>query len=244
LIKDGEVRSDQNIDDNDMKQYEREEHIDFVRKVLGIVSVQMSITFFFCVVASIWAPAGAFFKHPLTIIIALVVLIACVCAIAGSKKNRREVPLNYILLAGATLGETVFLAATAADLKIVSVFASIFATCLAVGGLFLAAVKTASTMDRDRLIRNMVKAMIVTFILHLVTILFFLFSFGFKDKALVLGVSCAMLLISGAYVMFALLFIIVPGIEDKDDYIMGALRLYLEIARLFFWIMKILGEKK
>ena len=50
--------------------------------------------------------------------------------------------------------------------------------------------------------------------------------------------------IAGAYIMFALLFIIVPGIEDRDDYILGALRLYLEIARLFYWLMRILGEKK
>ena len=206
--------------------------------------MQMSITFLFCVIASVFAPAGKFFKHPLTLIIGLVLLIGCACAIFASKENRRTVPLNYILLGGATLGESVFLAATAADLKIFSVFAAIFATCLAVGALFIAAVKTASSMDRDLLIRNMAKAMIITFCLHLFTILFFIFSFGIKDKALVVGISCAMLLISGAYVMFALLFIIVPGLEDKDDYIMGALRLYLEIARLFYWLMKILGEKK
>lgn len=53
-----------------------------------------------------------------------------------------------------------------------------------------------------------------------------------------------MLVVSGAYVIFALLFIIVPGITDKDDYILGALNLYLEIARLFYWLLVILGEKK
>ncbi len=59
-----------------------------------------------------------------------------------------------------------------------------------------------------------------------------------------MGVGIAMLILSGVYIMFALLFVIVPGIEDKDDYILGAMRLYLEIARLFFWLMKLLGEKK
>ena len=90
----------------------------------------------------------------------------------------------------------------------------------------------------------MIKAMIITLIFHLITIVFVVFSFAVKDKALVIGISCAMLVVSGAYVMFALLFIIVPGITDKDDYILGALRLYLEIARLFYWILKLLGRKK
>jgi len=244
LIKEGEVRSDENLEDSDLKQYEQEEHIGFIRKVLGIVTIQMGVTFLFCVISSLNDKAGAFFKHPLTLILSFILLIFCVCAIAASKKNRRTVPLNYFLLAGATVGETCFLAATAADLKIFSVFAAIAATCLAVAALFVAALYSASSMDRETLLRNMVKAMIVTLILHLIMIVFIVFSFAVKDKALVIGISCGMLVISGAYVMFALLFIIIPGITDKDDYILGALRLYLEIARLFYWILKLLGKKK
>ena len=117
LIKDGEVRSDDNLgEDSDLKQYEREEHIDFVRKVLGIVACQMSVTFLLCIMSSAIPAFGKFFKHPATLIFGLVLLIACFCAIAMSKENRRTVPLNYLLLAGATLGESCFLAATAADL--------------------------------------------------------------------------------------------------------------------------------
>ena len=53
-----------------------------------------------------------------------------------------------------------------------------------------------------------------------------------------------MVILSSAWVTFALLFIIIPGPCDKDDYIYGALLLYIEIARLFYYMMKILGEKK
>lgn len=118
------------------------------------------------------------------------------------------------------------------------------ATCFAVVGLFFAALKTASSMDRDLLIRNMVKGLIGAFILNLVMLFVVLFLYDPKDQAVVVAVGSVMVLIAGAYIMFALLFIIVPGIEDRDDFIMGALRLYLEIARLFFWLMKLLGEKK
>ena len=171
-------------------------------------------------------------------------MITCVCIIFFNKKARQEVPKNYILLAGATLGEAVFLAATAADLTVFSVFTAIMATCISVIGLFIAALKTASSVDRDVLIRNMVKGMIGAFILNLVMVFVVLFMYNPKDQAMVVGISVVMCLIASAYIMFALLFVIIPGIEDKDDYILGALRLYLEIARLFFWLMKLLGEKK
>ena len=136
------------------------------------------------------------------------------------------------------------MAAVAADLTVFSVFTAIMATCISVAALFVATLYTASSMDRDLLIRNMIKGMIFGMILNVIMLIVVLTMWNPKDQALVMGISIMMCLISGAYIMFALLFIIIPDLEDKDDYIMGALRLYLEIARLFFWLMKILGEKK
>jgi len=136
------------------------------------------------------------------------------------------------------------LSATAADLKVTSVYSAIMATCLSVAGLFVATLYTASSVDRDVLIRNMVKGLVGAFILQIVMFVMILTVYSPKDKALAMAIGCIMCLLAGAYIMFALLFIIVPGLEDRDDYIMGALRLYLEIARLFFWLMEILGEKK
>ena len=136
------------------------------------------------------------------------------------------------------------LSSTAAELKIASVVAAIMATCFAVAGLFVAALYTASSMNRDTLLRNMVKGLAVACFLNLFMLIFILAAYNPGDKTMVMVVGLIMCVIAGAYIMFALMFIIVPGIEDKDDYILGALRLYLEIARLFFWLMQILGEKK
>ena len=204
----------------------------------------MTFSFVMAVLAATFDTFGKFFKHPLTIIIAFAVLLASACVIAGSKERRRKVPENYIWLALATLGESVFLAACAADLKVASVFTAIMATCIAVGGLFIAALYTANSVNRDVLIRNMVKGLIGAFILNTVMLVFVIFFYHPGDRTVVVITSSIMIVLAGAYIMFALLFIIVPGIEDRDDYILGALRLYLEIARLFFWLMKLLGEKK
>jgi len=203
----------------------------------------MSFTFLLCVLSNFSPKLGSFFKHPATLIFSFILLITCVCVIAISKKYRREVPLNYILLAGATLGESCFLAATAADLKGHLLMFAIFGTCIAVGALFLAALKTSSSVDRDVLIRNMVWFLSFSLLIHIVTLVLVLFAFGFKDKALMMAVSCLMLIVSAVYVMYALLLIIIPGTSDKDDYIMGALLLYLEIARLFYWMMQVLKRQ-
>ena len=64
------------------------------------------------------------------------------------------------------------------------------------------------------------------------------------DRWMIVGYSCLVCVISGIYIIFALLMLIIPGMTDKDDYILGALRLYIEIARLFMYVLIILGDKK
>lgn len=178
LINEGEIKSDQIIEDNDLKTQEAEEHIDYIRKVLGIVTVQMIFTFALCVLSSISTPVGKFFRHPLTLILALVLFIYSFCRIAFDEKLRRTVPQNYIHLGMVTCGEAFMLAATAADLKVASVYSAIMGTCAAVGGLFLAALYTASSVDRDLLIRNMVKGLAFAFFMNLIMLLIILFAYN------------------------------------------------------------------
>jgi len=66
----------------------------------------------------------------------------------------------------------------------------------------------------------------------------------FNDLAMILGLSLTIIVIVGGYIVFALLFLIIPGVTDKDDYILAALRIYIEIARLFLYILIILGKRK
>ncbi len=70
------------------------------------------------------------------------------------------------------------LAATAADLKVASVYSAIMATCVSVGGLFLAALYTASSVDRDLLIRNMVKGLALAFIMNMIMLLVIIFAYN------------------------------------------------------------------
>ena len=92
LIKEGELKSDENMEDHDLKQWEEEEHIGYVRKVLGIVCFQLTFTFLLCVLSSTIPVLGKFFKHPLTLIFSFIVMMFAVCRIFFDKELRRTVP--------------------------------------------------------------------------------------------------------------------------------------------------------
>ena len=71
-----------------------------------------------------------------------------------------------------------------------------------------------------------------------------IFTWSFHDGLAIVVSSCIGCLIAGIYIVFALIVLIIPGVTDPDDYILGALRLYVEIARLFYYTLIILGKKK
>jgi len=79
---------------------------------------------------------------------------------------------------------------------------------------------------------------------NLVILLIMVFTMNFHDKTLIVCLSMLMVAISGAFIIFDLMLIIIPGAIDKEDYILAALNLYLDIARLFYYILRIFGEKK
>ena len=104
----------------------------------------MALTFAFSFIASAYAPAGNFFKHPATLIFALIGFIGSVCALAADKSLSRKVPENYILLSIGTCCEAAIIASVAAELTTASVTYAIMATCVSTLGLYAAAVYTST----------------------------------------------------------------------------------------------------
>jgi len=49
---------------------------------------------------------------------------------------------------------------------------------------------------------------------------------------------------AGIYVMIDIIYIMIPGGADLDDYIYYSLMLYVDIIRLFIYILAIFGSKK
>ena len=125
-----------------------------------------------------------------------------------------------------------------------SVLTAIMATCIATGSLFVAALLTKSSVNSQRLMRNMCLGVVAACVLNLFLLLFMLVTWQFHDRTLIMVSSMLTCLGVAVYIVFVLLMIIVPDAMDREDYILGALRLYLEIARLFFYLLVLLGNKK
>ena len=218
-----------------------EEHMGFVRKVLGVVATQMTVTFVLAFMASAHKPSGNFFKSPYVLIGALIAYIAGVFTLFCNEKARKTVPQNYILLFIVTAGLSSMIAAFAANLTALSVVTAIMGVCLSTVGLFVAAVYASS---RAHMVRALYTGLIIAMIMDLVVLTMMLYTMNFKDKAMVFAISLIMCAVSGIFIIFDLLYIIIPGVADTDDYILAALNLYLDIARLFYYLLQLLGENK
>ena len=220
-----------------VKGQERDEHIGFIRKVLGIVAAQMAVTFAMTLLASGTELGETFFRKPIVTITAMIFMLTSVIVLFCSKHARRTVPQNYIWLFIATLGEATFVSSVAAELTMTSVLTAILATCLTTAGLFFAALYTASSVNRNQLIMNFLLGVVGAMVVQVILLLVMLFTWSVNDPALIFATSLIMILVVGVYIVFALLMIVIPEVTDKEDYILAALRLYLEIVRLFFYIL-------
>ena len=162
-------------------------------------------------------------------------LIALVC----SSHNRKKVPLNYILLGIFTICESLSIGSLTAMIEPVSVLVSIGAFLLVTGGLWLAALNTKLNSE---LMAGFCKAIVVSVILQFI-LMIVLFTLGLGDWEL-LTFSCLGVLISGCYILFDLLKIMTPDVVSFDDYILGALNLYIDLVRLFIYLLRIFASAK
>ena len=61
----------------------------------------------------------------------------------------------------------------------------------------------------------------------------------------VFAVYCILgIIMVGAYIIIDLLMIMSPGSFDQDEYILGAMNLYIDLVRVFVYILALLGSKK
>lgn len=204
----------------------------------------MFVTFACTLFASGTETGTRFFSNPMVGITGILVVLVSFCVLLCSKHARRSVPQNYIWLLLITLGEASMVSSVAAELTMTSVLTAIMATCLTTGGLFIAAWYTSTSTNQYNLIRNLAIGVLGAVLLQLVLVLIMLFTWSFRDEKMIILSSVLMCIVVGAYIIFALLAIIIPEVTDREDYILAALRLYIEIVRLFFYLLIILGKKK
>jgi FtsH-binding integral membrane protein len=216
--------------------FELEMRLGFIRKVYGILSAQMLLTTFMCIL-SISIPSLAKFQieNPMFMYLSLMCAVAISIALCCCRQLSRKVPINYILLGSFTFCKGYIVSAICATTKPEIVLMAAFMTC----GITIALTYYACTTKSDFTVLNS-----LLFICSCVMFMFGVFLMFSHVKILHIIYSCAGILLYSLYLVFDTQLIM----GDKtysleiDDYIYGALMLYIDIIGLFLRILKLLKE--
>jgi len=207
----------------------------FIRKVYGILSIQLAITVAFMSLAFV-PSIKSFLQSNLVFFwiafaLSLIIILPLVCF----KKLARGVPQNYIFLFAWTLCESYMLATAVSfyDPEIVMLAGILTLGVTASLTIYACTTKTDFTFCGGILF-------------CLVTILFiwgiFSIIFGFIANTLycILG-----LIVYSIYLIYDTQLVMGKfGVEyDIDDYVFAALNIYIDIIQIFLYILQLLGKK-
>jgi FtsH-binding integral membrane protein len=208
----------------------------FIRKVYGILSIQLLLTTIVCLI-SMTSPLFASFQHSHPAIlwlsmIASIVIMLVICCVPGMGKT---VPINYILLFSFTGCEAYMVSAICSMMNPKLVLMAAVMTCAITFALtfYACTTKTDFTVLGSML-----------FIGSCCLLLFTIFAFFFK--ALHVFVCVAGVFLYAIYLVYDTQLLI-GNQENKldiEDYIYGALMLYLDIINIFLYILQILAYFK
>lgn len=204
----------------------------FIRKVYGILSLQLILTTFMCLI-SMTCPTYAQFQHKNSwliwvALIASIVIMLAICCIPGVAKT---VPTNYVLLFAFTGCEGYIVSALCSTMNPKIVFLASSMTC----AITLMLTYYACTTKTDFTLCGS-----VFFIASCCLLLFGLFAMFFKVLHVVYCVAGVFLY--ALYLVYDTQ-LIVGNKENKidiDDYILGAMMLYLDIINMFVYLLQIL----
>ena len=220
-----------------------EDQIGFIRKVFGIVAMQMLVTMSFAMAGSLLQDkVRPYFRHPLFIIFVLAGVIGCGFTIIFGVELRRKVPHNYFLLGGFTLAESLCFCALTSRMEPQAVVGAIMGLAVITTCIYIF---TWNMKDCRNFQRQALKAVGTAVIIQLSLnfALIFMHFFVYKDREWMIWFSIAMIVLACFYLVWDLLYVIVPGIANKDDYIFAALQLYLDLAQIFYHLLILFGEK-
>ena len=210
----------------------------FIRKVYGILACQLVFTAI--MIAAVQYSEGFrlfCLTNPWLHILCTVIAIAAMCAIICCVG--RTVPGNYIALAIFTIAEGYCVAGLTAAYPPDLVVTAGLATALVTISLTIYAFYTKTEMT---------VFMGLAFVVYLAMFPILLFgAFFMKMQALYIFYCCLGLILYSLFLIIDTMQIVrnnksLGGYEvDYDDYVIGAMQLYLDIVMIFVYILALLG---
>jgi FtsH-binding integral membrane protein len=208
----------------------KDEKEGFLRKVFGIVSFQLVITFIIAFGASASENFGSFCSHPATIIFSLLLLIVgMVCALIFKDK----VPWNYCGLISFTVGESFIIASSTAAIDPEIVLTAIVITLLMSTGL----TGFACVATEDNIVHYLIFTLCL-WIMEFLVLGLVITRFAWLES--LLYSLCA--LGYGSYLVVDAF--VIKEQYSVDEYIPAAIIIYLDIIRIFMYVLAALAKKK
>lgn len=214
----------------------------FIKKVFGILSVQLFITFFFTLGVVLSRGLQDFLlKNWYIAIITSVISLIIIYIIVYSKLGRK-VPWNYILLFVFTLAESVtvgFITANTVRASdkgpyTVALAAGLTAAIVTALALYAAFTKKDFTKCGPFLLVCLVALMIGSIC----------FYFFFRDNMVLnLVISVVGVIVFGLYLIMDIQLVMgnKKNKLQKDDYVLAAMMLYIDIIQIFIYLLQIIG---
>jgi FtsH-binding integral membrane protein len=206
----------------------------FIRKVYGVLSAQLFLTMLLCFI-SMTTPSFQKFQvdHPTLMYIAAGCSIILVLALSCFKSLARTVPTNYILLAIFTLCEAYLVSLLCGIVEPKLVFMAAAMTC----AITFALTYYACTTKKDFTIYNS-----ALFIAATCLLLFSLFAMFTRNNIVHILISSCGVFLYSMYLIYDTQ--VIMGNKqyelDVEDYIYGAMMLYLDVINIFIYILDIL----
>jgi protein lifeguard len=207
-----------------------------LRKVLGIVFFQMVFTLSMALYSSFNDSFASIVRNPATLISAVLLLFLSMTTLLCCDLTR-AVPANYFLLFLFTLSQSVLVSVTASMYKPESVILAIVILVIVTTCLWFGSLCMTSSEDYAR---NMLLAIAIGCIIQMAAFPFYFAGRAFDTYLMIEGLGGS--LIYGAYVAIDL-HLIAEKI-DIDDYILGAITLYVDLITLFIKILQVVGKRK
>lgn len=204
----------------------------FVKKVYGIVTMQIAATFVAAlfIYNSMLLQSLAVALLPVAFLSSITLLLVLFC----SKNLSQKVPVNYYLLGGFTLSEATLVGVICSMYEPHIVLTALFATLALTATLTYHAMTTKSNY--------LFSTPLIIQVAVLLSVIGFFASFFYWDYRMHIFYSIIGAIFAGFYIVYDTHLICQK--LTPDDYILGSVTLYVDIVRLFIKILEILGKDK
>ena len=240
-MREPNIRQDLESDDDfkiphPHQMWDGEDRLGFVRKVYGILSAQLSITVFYCVIVCVSTTLKAFMlTHTWLFWVFLGISILTLIILCCVKNVANKVPQNYICMLIFTMAESYIIGFCCCRYSPTTVLIAASMTAMLVLGLtaYACLTKTDFTTIRG-----------IMFVFLIALIIFGIFAIFFHSRILIVIYCTLGIIIFGIYMIIDTQMILGGKHHqfELDDYIMAAMCLYLDILNLFLFILQLLGS--